>query len=38
VLLATVVRVEGRVIFRRSHAPHVSGFGAPANRFAAAIR
>jgi hypothetical protein len=34
---STVVRVEGRVIIRRSHAPYVSGDGASANRFAAAI-
>ena len=30
---STVVRVEGRVITRRSHAPYVFGDGAPANRF-----
>jgi hypothetical protein len=34
---STVVRVEGRVIIRRSHAPNVSGECAPANRVAAAI-
>src|SRR5271155_86091 len=34
---STVVRVEGRVIIRRSHAPYVFGDGAPANRFPAAI-
>ncbi|MCV7199346.1 hypothetical protein H7J74_23195 [Mycobacterium angelicum] len=34
---STVVRVEGRVIIRRSHAPHVFVVGAPANRCSAAI-
>jgi hypothetical protein len=33
-----VVRVEGRVIIGRSHAPSVFVVGAPANRFAAAFR
>jgi hypothetical protein len=35
---STVVRVEGRATFTRSYPPYVSGDGAPANRFAAAIR
>lgn len=34
---STVVRVEGRVIIRRSHAPYVFVVGAPANRCSAAI-
>jgi hypothetical protein len=33
-----IVRVEGRVIIGRSHAPSVFVVGAPANRFTAAIR
>jgi hypothetical protein len=35
---STVVRVEGRVIIRRSHAPYVPGVGPSANRCPAAIR
>jgi hypothetical protein len=34
---STVVRVGGRVIIRRSHAPYVSDDGPPANRCPAAI-
>jgi hypothetical protein len=34
---STVVRVEGRVIIGRSHAPYVFVVGAPANCCAAAI-
>jgi hypothetical protein len=34
---STVMRVGGRVITWRSHAPYVSGEGSPANSSAAAV-